>query len=350
MNKTVLKWKVIAIFGFALAQLFLPIHAQTTKIRASVQSPAGSHLSNGFDWLLNKIEAATEGRVTFERYYSGAIAKPNEQLKAAGSGLAGIALVVPNYVPAQLPLANVGGNPALWKDSWVGSKAYQSLYQEVPAMQEELDRQGVKLISALTTPTYYLMSRKTDLNSMAQLQGMRIMTSGQTAVLLKSLGAQIVNISTPEGFEALQRGTVDGAVYGLTSATTYGIESVVQSIWDLPLGGLPMVIVMNKRIWNSISKGDQELITKVSAEHPDGFHKVYQIDGDEKSLKTFEKAKVKFIEPDQASLSALHTAAEKIWNQWSDEQEKAGRPGKLVMTKFIQLTREFTAKNPYKTK
>jgi len=103
-----------------------PTQADNVTIRASIQSPAASHLSKGFDWLLNEIEAATQGRVKFERYYSGSIAKPNEQLRAAATGLAGIALVVPNYIPAQLPLANVGGNPALWKDSWVGSKAYSA--------------------------------------------------------------------------------------------------------------------------------------------------------------------------------------------------------------------------------
>jgi TRAP-type C4-dicarboxylate transport system substrate-binding protein len=334
----------------AVLALSLPAQADNVTIRASIQSPAASHLSKGFDWLLNEIETATKGRVKFERYYSGSIAKPNEQLRAASTGLAGISLVVPNYIPAQLPLANVGGNPALWKDSWVGSKAYSALYQKVPAMQAELDKQGVQLISAIATPTYFLMGRKVDLSNVKQLNGMRVMTSGQIAVLLKSLGAQIVNVSTPEGYEALQRGTVDGAVYGLTSATTYGIEGVVQSLWHLPLGGLPMVIVMNKRIWNSISKEDQAAIMQVAAKHPEGFHKVYQIDGDEESLKAFKKANVKIIEPDEESLKALRAAAEKIWAQWAAEQDAAGRPGKQVMDEFVRLTDDFAKNNPYAAK
>lgn len=333
----------------AFATTSLPAHADVT-IRASIQSPAASHLSKGFDWLLSEIEKATQGRVKFERYFSGSIAKPNEQLRATSTGLAGIALVVPNYIPAQLPLANVGGNPALWRDSWVGSKAYSTLYQKVPAMQAELDKQGVKLISAIATPTYFLMGRKIDLNSIKQLDGMRIMTSGQIAVLLKSLGAQIVNVSTPEGYEALQRGTVDGAVYGLTSATTYGIEGVVQSVWHLPLGGLPMIIVMNKRVWDSISKEDQAAIMKVAEGHPDAFHKIYQIGGDEESLKAFRKANVKLIEPDQASTQALRAAAEKIWAQWAAEQDAAGRPGKAVMGEFVRLADDFTKANPYAAK
>lgn len=333
----------------ALLLVAQPSRADVT-IRASIQSPAASHLSKGFDWLLDEIEKATQGRVKFEKFYSGSIAKPNEQLRAAGTGLAGLSLAVPTYVPAQLPLANVGGNPALWRDSWVGSKAYAALYQKQPAMQAELDKQGVKLISAIATPTYFLVARKVDLANVKQLNGMRIMTSGQIAVMLKSLGAQIVNVSTPEGYEALQRGTVDGAVYGVTSATTYGIEGVVQSLWQIPVGGLPMLIVMNKRIWDSISKEDQAAITRVAEGHADAFHKIYQIGGDEEALKTFKKANVKIIDPDQESLTALRGAAETIWNQWAAEQEAAGRPGKAIMSDFVKLSDEFTKSNPYAPK
>jgi TRAP-type C4-dicarboxylate transport system substrate-binding protein len=338
----------LAVGTVMLAQI-LAASAQTT-VRASIQSPAASLLSKGYDALLNEIEKATDGRLKFERYYSGSIAKPNEQLRATSTGLAGVALAVPNYVPAQLPLANVGGNPALWVDSWVGSKAYQALYDTTPALHEELDKQGVVLIAAYATPTYYPLARKADLTSLKQLDGMRIMTSGQIAVLLQSLGAQIVNVSTPEGYEALQRGTVDGAVYGLTSATTYGIEGVVQSLWRIPLGGLPMLVIMNKKIWEGLSKEDQQAIKKVASTQADTFHKIYQIGGDDESLKKFLAAGVKVIDADAESVAGLQKAAGKIWERWAQEQDKAGRPGTEVMDKFVKLTNEFEKQNPYATK
>lgn len=316
-------------------------------VRASIQSPAKSLLSKGFDWLLDEIEKETKGRVKFEKYYSGSIAKPADQLRATTTGLAGLALVVPSYIPAQLPLANVGSNPALWRDSWTGSKAYASLYAERPEMKAELAKQGVELISAFATPTYFLMARKGELNNVKQLNGMRIMSSGQIAVMLKSIGAQIVSVSTPEGYEALQRGTVDGAVYGLTSAKTYGIEDVVESVWELPVGGLPLLVVMNKRVWDSISKEDQATIKRIAEGHADAFHKIYQIGGDEESLKAFQKAGVKIVDPDSESLAALRKSAQVIWDQWAKEQAAAGRPGKAVMDAFVQLSDEYAKKNPY---
>lgn len=340
----------MAALGLSLAIFSTTADAQTKTIRASIQAPAASHLSKGFDHLLGEIEKATEGRVKFERYYSGSLAKPNEQLRATSTGLAGLALAVPTYVPGQLPLANVGGNPALWVDSWVGSKAYQALYDQVPEMHAELDKHGVKLVSAFVTPTYYPMARNIELNDLSQFKGMRVMTSGQIAVLLQSLGAQIVNIATPEGYEALQRGTVDGAVYGVTSAATYNVETVVKSLWRVPLGGLPMLVIMNKKIWESLSPEDQKAIQQVAAGQAEAFHRIYQIGGDDESLKKFVSAGVKVIDADPASVIGLQSAAQKIWDSWAAEQDKAGLPGRKTMDLFVKLNDEYAKKNPFSAK
>jgi len=346
MRRNILKLLGACAVLAAVNAYAMPSYADVT-VRASIQSPANSLLSNGFDWLLDEIEKETSSRVKFERYYSGTLAKPADQLRATSTGLAGIAMVVPSYVPAQLPLANVGSNPALWRDAWAGSTAYSSLYEERPEMRAELDREGVELIGAIATPTYYPMFRKGEVDDIGQLNGKRIMTSGQIAVMLASMGAQIVNIPTPEGYEALQRGTVDGAVYGLTSARTYGIEDVVESVWRLPLGGLPLLVVMNKEVWNSISPEDQSTIKQVSEGYAKAFHEIYQIGGDNESLRIFEEAGVKIIDPDAASLAKLRESAKTIWDQWAAEQDRAGKPGRAIMDTFVRLADEAAEQNPF---
>ena len=100
-----------------------------------------------------------------------------------------------------------------------------------------------------------------------------------------------------------------------TSAETYGIPSVVQSLWELPVGGLPLIVVMNKDVWDSISKKDQEAILNVAKGHPKRFHEIYEIGGDKKALEEFKAASVKIIEPDAESLKQLRVAAEKIWDE-----------------------------------
>ena len=114
MNRNWVKFAGACAILAAANVIGAPTLAADVTVRASIQSPAKSLLSKGFDWLLDEIEKETKGRVKFEKYYSGSIAKPADQLRATTTGLAGVALVVPSYIPAQLPLANVGSNPALF--------------------------------------------------------------------------------------------------------------------------------------------------------------------------------------------------------------------------------------------
>jgi TRAP-type C4-dicarboxylate transport system substrate-binding protein len=99
-----------------------------------------------------------------------------------------------------------------------------------------------------------------------------------------------------------------------------------------------------------MSKKDQETIMKVAAGHPKAFHEIYQVGGDEKSLAKFKAAGVKIIPASADSVKRLHAAAETIWKKWAKEQDAAGRPGTKVLDRFVKLTEEYAAKNPYAKK
>jgi len=318
-------------------------------LRASIQSPKPARLSMAYDWLLDEIEKRTGGRVKFERYYGGALADAKGQLDAVSDQVAHIALFVPGYVPAKVPLATVGTVPALWSDAYVGSKAFHELFKQSPELQKELEAKKAKFIGGLATPSYHLVSAK-KLGGLGDLKGMRIMTSGQIAVLLKRMGAQPVSIPTPEGYEALQRGTVDGGVYGVTAAATYNIEKVTKTFWLLPFGGLPMIVAMNLDAWKALPADIQKIIQEVAEEHPKRFHEIYQIEGDGASLKKFLDAGVEVRQPTAQESAAVRAAAREIWDQWVSEQEQAGRPGRQLLNKFVQLVERYTAENPYARK
>lgn len=318
--------------------------AESITIRASSQAPEKSLFSKGgLTWLLDEIEAKTEGRVSFERYYSGSLAKAKEQLKATGTGLAGMALLVPSYTPGPLPLANVATNPAIWSDSWVGSKAFTALYDEYPSMHKELSDNGVVLISSLTLPSYHIFGRDQVISNLDQLNGMKIMASGQIAVMLNDLGARITTIATPEGYEALQRGVVDGAVYGLTAAVTYSIHDVTKSLWRLPVGGLPVMVVMNKVTWDKIPEKDQNLIREAAAGHAEALHRIYQIEGDGVALKKISSAGITIVEPTDESRAALRKAASNTWANWKEKQDS--EEISEMLDRFIELADKYNADN-----
>ncbi len=320
---------------------------ETFTLKASIQSPPKAALSLGFDAYLDDIEAKSNGRITFERYYGESLAKAADQLNALSSGIADIALFVPSYVPGKLPLANVGTLPGLWSDSWVGAMSYHELYQAVPELQAEMEKENVKWVGQYALPSYYIISSK-EVKDFGDLKGLKVIATGQLAVLAEAMGATPVGIPITESYEAMQRGTVDAVFYGLTASATYGLEEATKTIWKLPIGSSAGLIGMNIDVWNQLPEDLQQIIMEAAAAHPDSFYQIYEVEGDQAALQKFIDAGAQIIEPTPEQIEQLQAFTKPIWEKWVQEQEANGAPGQKILDTFLELIEKNEQAHPHR--
>ena len=311
-------------------------------LKSSIQSPPEAALTKGFDIFLDKIEEKSDGRIKFERYYSESLAAAEDQMNAVSNKIADIALVVPSYTPAQLPLANIGSNPALWKDTWVGETAYYKLYDTVPAMQDELAKNDIKWVGQYATPSYYVISTK-EVRSIDDIKGLKVIATGGLAKLAAELGANVVGIPITESYEAMERGTVDAVFYGYSAGATYGLDESAKYIFQLPLGSTAGLYMMNADVYEGLPDDIKQIIKEVALEHPKDFHQIYQIDGEGKALNKFVENGTELIKPSEEDMKKLEEAAQKIWNDWSSQNEG----GEEILNTFRQLIEESNKENPF---
>ncbi|GAB3794090.1 C4-dicarboxylate TRAP transporter substrate-binding protein [Virgibacillus kimchii] len=317
-------------------------------LKTSSQAPPSSPFSEGFDALLDEVEERSDGKIEFERYYSESLAKADNKLNALSTGVADVAVFVPTYSPGKTPLATISSNPAVWEDSWVGAKAINELYRNTPEMQEELEKENVKWIGQYALPSYYVIST-TDVSSYDDLEGLRLIATGQMSILAEELGATSVGMPITDAYDAMQRGTIDGAIYGYTSSVTYGLEEAAESVWELPVGSTGGLIGMNMDSWNELPEDIQELFQEVASNtHPEAYHEIYQIEGDQEAIAQFESQNVKFNNASQEDIETLNKIAEEaVWETWIKEQEERGLPGREIMDSLIELVEKYSEENPY---
>lgn len=315
-------------------------------LKASSQAPPTSPYSKGFDALLDEIEEASDGLIEFERYYSESLAKADNNVTALSSGIADIAAFMPSYTPGNTPLANIVSNPAIWTDSWVGSKAINELYRTHPEMQEELENQNIKWIGQFAFPSYHVITTK-DVKSIEDLKGLKLIATGQMAILAEELGATVVGMPITEAYDAMQRGIIDGAIYGYTSSLTYGLEEAAESVWEIPLGAVGGIIGMNLDVWNELPEDIQNKIEEISAnEHPELYHQIYQIDGDGEAIEKFKEQGIKINKASEDDIAKLKNIAEEtVWKQWIEEQESNGLPGEKLMEDFLNFVDKYEQEN-----
>jgi TRAP-type C4-dicarboxylate transport system substrate-binding protein len=335
--------------------LVLPAWAQNAQaqgkpmvLKASIQSPAGVPFTNMFYWLLDEIEKRSGGRIKFERYPGEALAKASEQVDALQSGMADVAHFVTTYSPGKLPLNSIVYMPFTYRGSWVNATSYYQLIQEIPEVKAEYTKNNIRIISTYGTGPYYIFSTK-PIKSFEDLKGKKIISTGPMAELLKAMGASPIGIVITESYEALQRGTADGAVYGPSAGGTYHLEEVCKYLLKLPLGGVCGPEGMNLDVWKKLPPDLQKMIDNLPPEHAEACQRIYQIAGDGKYMAKFKTAGLQVSEP-SAELMAMtkRIAKEKVWSRWAEKQEKRGVPGNKILDRYIELVEKNAARDPFK--
>lgn len=318
-------------------------------LKASSPAPQKAGHSRGFDAYLDEIEKRSDGRIKFERFYGGSLVKAGVELDALSSGIVDVAMFTPSYVPGRLPLATIGTNPSLWGDSWVGAKAFNELYQTVPEMQQELEKQGVKFVGQYALTTGYVISKK-PVKSLADLKGLKVVANGQLAPLAQQLGASPVSMPVEETYEAMTRGVIDGLFYGLVEAQTFGLVDAVEYVYKLPVGSSAGLIGMNLGKWKNLPEDLQKMIAEVASEyHPGAYHDIYQVEAGGAALKALEAKGANIIEPTAEDVAKMkQIASDTVIAEWVKDKESKGLPGQKVVDTMIQAIQKYEKENPYK--
>lgn len=311
--------------------------------------PPGIPAAVAADWYLIEAEKRSGGRIKFERYWAEALAPGKELLDALDAGIADVAILLPSYYPGKVPLATVGGlSYYLTDDIWTSFMAFNDLYAQVPAMNEELAKYKSRFLAPVGTAPYFVLTKR-PVKTLADLKGLKLRASASEAVLMKELGAVPVSIVAPELFTALERGTVDGAVMGPSALTSYKLEEVAKNYLLLPAGGYAYMLGIRDATWKKISADLQQMMLDLAKESVPAYRQIYQIDGDKAGLEKMKAAGVTINTPsaeDIAKIRELANAA--ITAVWIADNAARGLPGQLVYDTYANLIKKYELLNPYK--
>ncbi|MFC1917127.1 C4-dicarboxylate TRAP transporter substrate-binding protein [Chloroflexota bacterium] len=328
-----------------LAACTSPAPASTVTLKFAHHTTPTSAYAAASEWFLNEIEQRSNGQVKFERYFSASLAPSKEVLEAINSGLADAGLVSGFYSPGKTPLLAFGKSACLFKHQYEGLMAFQDMFEEVPAMMEELDAYNCLPMTTTGTSSMGLITKK-QISSLADIQGLKIRTGGPQAEIVKELGGVPVNLAGPEIFEALDKGTIDGVVYNPAAILAYGVQDAGKYYYNLPFGGSLSILGINAQSWNKLPKDVQKIIKEVAKEHPAAHQQIYEIEGDGVGFEVFKEKGIAVIEPSASDLNKVLALAAQGWDKWAAEMEGQGLPGRDVVDTFMKLVEKYEPKNP----
>lgn len=162
-----------------------------------------------------RIEAATEGKVTAEFYYGTSLLTAVDALQGLQGGVADISVINSVYYPAELPvgawMAGLGANGtgSIVHDTGAGSATAFEWSQSFQPLLDEWEANDLHPLMTVSSAPYPLICNQA-LENLDAASGKLGRSSGEPwTSTFEALGLTTVNIPYNEIYEGLQRGVVD---------------------------------------------------------------------------------------------------------------------------------------------
>jgi TRAP-type C4-dicarboxylate transport system substrate-binding protein len=285
----------------------------------------------GIESIKPSLEAAGGGDFELKIHYADALGprKQNPQNVKAGAFEAGQMCV--GYYPNKFPLLSVMELPFLApRDLHERAAVEADVLAQADIVAETKKRWNAKYFGPSFLPAYEFMGNKR-IRTVEDMKGVKMRISGLNAQALQVFGAVPTMVTAPEGYTALQRGTIDSFGFPYSYAFgAYKLYEVSKYVTEgLGMSGFMCFQTVNLDAWNATPQKVRDALPAAQKVASAAMIKAYEV-ADKKWRPIFrDKLTVDVVDPSvRAKLAA---GAGKIWDEWVKNQEAKGRPGQKVL-------------------
>ena len=308
-----------------------------TKIKIADSFPVGHYLPKYFTTpMMERLKAdpAAKG-IEFEYYPAEQLGKAKDMLSLTQSGLVDIAYVGPGFVSDKMPLSVVSELPLPYTGSCQATLAYWNLAKPGGLLdKKEFAPNGVRLLFTIVLPPYQVITRKPFAN-LKDVEGMKIRASGSAKeLLLKKLKAVPVLMPTPEVYESLSRGTIDGVLFPFNSLAPYEVDKLSKTgTIGANFGSFVANWVISEKRFQSLPAALQKDLMAMGEELTKSVCK--QVENDEAGdVEKTRAAGVKLTPLSPADQQTLQQAATEVATEWAHNLDRRGKSGTEVLNAF----------------
>jgi TRAP-type C4-dicarboxylate transport system substrate-binding protein len=324
-------WMCTSFLFFISAPASVHAGEETIKLRYSNFFPPVHAISKLSEEWCKEIEKRTNGRVKIIYFPGATLTPPMQTYDSTVKGIADIGQALLAYAPGRLPLSGVLALPLGYKNGYQATKLANAYYKKFHP--KEFDDVEVMYLHGAAPALFYT---KKPVTSMDGIKGLRIKASAESASIVSAVGGVPVTQPITETYDSLQKGLVEGVVGPIEILQGWRFAEVVKGcLEDYGISYMTsMFVVMNKAKWNSISKGDQEIIKKINDEWIEKQGKLWiKLDEDSKAYSLSKGVEWVKVSPEEEAKTAEKMKS--VRDKYVEEMKAKDLPGAEAL-KFCQ--------------
>jgi tripartite ATP-independent transporter DctP family solute receptor len=267
--------------------------------------------------LGKKLEKATNGRLSVAMYPSMQLGGEKEAIEQAQVGAIAFARVSVGALGPVVDDLNVFNLPYVFRNTEHAQKVMDG-----PIGKELLDKvtnsgKGIVGLCWMDAGARSFYDTKHPIKNMADLKGLKVRVMGNPMFvdMANSMGANGIAMGYDQVFTSLQTGVIDGAENNPPSFVFDNHYQVAKFYTIDEHLIVPEMLVMSKKIFDSLSKDDQALLMKFSREAQMEERKLWEV----YEKQAMDKAKangVQVIQISAADKKQLQDAVKPVWDKY----------------------------------
>ncbi len=333
----------LSVVARAMAAVCVAVAATSVATPAIAQTVVWNHnifgppraVTAGIEAIAEFYKKESNGALEIKIAYGAALGPERQAPESIKSrGYEG-AQMCAGYYPNKFPLLAAMELPFLAPRRTEDRAKVDHAVLTHPLIVKEMgERWNIKYLGPTFLPPYEFMGNKR-IASVTDMKGVKMRISGLNAKALQAFGAVPTMVTAPEGYTALERGTIDS--FGFPYAYTFGaykMYEVSKYVTEgMAMSGFMCFQGVSLEAWNKLPAALQAKLPQAQELASAALLKAYR-DADEKWIPVF-KQKLEVTPFPEAERAKLAEGASQIWEEWVKEQEAAGRPGREILN-FIK--------------
>lgn len=254
--------------AFAALSITLPhAHAAEVTLRYAGTQPTSHHNAEGQYMLAKRVKELTHGAVEIEVYPAGQLYKAREIPTAIVSGGADMGFNLTSVWSTDA-VSEINDIPFLFKSYEHAAKAWAPDGELLKAFSAKMEQKGMKTIHVMFFGSLFdFGNNEHALVKTGDFKGMKIRGYGRLAAEgLRALGASPIVMSPGEMYLAIQRGTIDGVITGVSSLKSRKIWEVTKYATITGAAFGVMAVNISKTKWDSLSQEHKDALLKAGKE------------------------------------------------------------------------------------
>ena len=253
--------RACVVVALLLAGCGSPTHDSgvTELVYATPYSPTHPFSRADRRWI-DFVEEASGGTLRIRPSWSGALLSSEHSMIELRHGVVDIGLITPIYVKGGAHLIRMQSGFYSGVQSIEQQVAlYRCLADGHPQFARELE--GLEILAVQGGSLPGIVTRDRPVESLADLQGMRIRVPGELLSVMRDLGADPVNMPMGDVYSALAKGIIDGVMAPKDTFRSLHLAEVARYYTTLivPRGAYPSRAIARKR-WDALTDAQRAVL------------------------------------------------------------------------------------------